>query len=130
MQLKVLVPYQVFANKTGVLRIVVETSEGSFGLLPHRLDCAAALVPGILTYETKEDGTVYVAVTEGVLVKAGDEVLVSVRNAVGGSDLKKLQAAVKDEFLKLDEQERSTRAAIAKMEGGFIHRFAEFQDGR
>lgn len=130
MHLRVLVPYQVFANETGVLRIVAETSEGSLGLLPHRLDCAAALVPGILTYETKQDGTVYVAVTEGVLVKAGDEVLVSVRNAVGGSDLKKLQAAVKDEFLKLDEQERSMRAAIAKMEGGFIHRFAEFQDGR
>ena len=44
--------------------------EGSFGLLPHRLDCVAALVPGILTYETKEDGTVYLAVDQGVLVKA------------------------------------------------------------
>ena len=47
MNLKVLLPFQVFAEKTGVLRIVAETREGSFGLLPHRLDCVAALAPGI-----------------------------------------------------------------------------------
>ena len=53
MNLKVLLPFQIFAEKTGVSRIVAETREGSFGLLPHRLDCVAALAPGILIYETK-----------------------------------------------------------------------------
>ena len=69
MNLKVLLPFQIFAEKTGVSRIVAETREGSFGLLPHRLDCVAALAPGILTYETESDGEVFVAVDEGVLVK-------------------------------------------------------------
>ena len=46
MNLKVLLPFQIFAEKTGVSRIVAETREGSFGLLPHRLDCVAALAPG------------------------------------------------------------------------------------
>src|ERR1017187_6663658 len=87
MNLKVLLPFQIFAEKTGVLRIVAETRTGSFGLLPHRLDCAAALGPGILTYETESDGEVFVAVDEGVLVKSGLDVLVSVRRAIGGADL-------------------------------------------
>ena len=56
MNLKVLLPFQIFAEKTGVSRIVAETREGSFGLLPHRLDCVAALAPGILIYETEADG--------------------------------------------------------------------------
>ncbi|MHB8970682.1 MAG: F0F1 ATP synthase subunit A [Pirellulaceae bacterium] len=43
MNLKVLVPFRIFAERTGVARIVAETREGSFGLLPHRLDCVAAL---------------------------------------------------------------------------------------
>ena len=60
MNLKILLPFGIFAEKTDVSRIVAETREGSFGILPHRLDCVAALAPGILTYETKEDGTVYV----------------------------------------------------------------------
>src|ERR1035438_10365321 len=109
MNLKILLPSQVFAEKTGVSRIVAETRDGSFGLLPHRLDCVAALVPGIFTYQTESDGEVFVAVDEGVLVKAGPDVLVSVRRAVGGTDLGQLRDAVKREFLTLDEHERSVR---------------------
>ena len=99
MNLKVLLPFQIFAEKTGVSRIVAETREGSFGLLPHRLDCVAALAPGILIYETEAEGEVYVAVDEGVLVKTGPDVLVSVRNAIGGTDLGQLREAVEQEFL-------------------------------
>ncbi|MDH4243155.1 MAG: F0F1 ATP synthase subunit epsilon [Nitrospira sp.] len=126
MNLKVLLPFQIFVEKTGVSRIVAETSEGSFGLLPHRLDCVAALAPGILVYENEEEGEVYVAVDEGVLVKTGLDVLVSVRNAIGGTDLDTLHEAVEREFLNLDEQEMSVRSVLAKLESGFIRRFAAF----
>ena len=125
MNLKILLPFQIFAAKTDVSRIVAETREGSFGLLPHRLDCVTALAPGILTYETVADGEVYVAVDEGVMVKTGPDVLISVRRAIGGTDLGQLRAAVEKEFLNLDEQEQSARAVMAKMESGFIRRLAE-----
>ena len=69
--LKVLLPFQIFVEKKAVKRIVAQSLQGSFGLLPHRLDCAAALAPGILTYETEAEGEVYLAVDQGVLVKAG-----------------------------------------------------------
>jgi F-type H+-transporting ATPase subunit epsilon len=130
MNLRIFLPTEIFAQKTEVLRIIAETHEGSSGLLPHRLDCVAALVPGILTYETREEGTVYLAVDEGVLVKAGEEVRVSVRHAIGGTDLSQLHDAVKREFLMLNEEERSVHAAITKMETGFIGRFAELQHGK
>jgi F-type H+-transporting ATPase subunit epsilon len=126
MNLKVLLPFQIFADKTGVSRIVAETQEGSFGLLPHRLDCVAALVPGILIYETQSDGEVFVAVDEGVLVKTGGNVLVSVRRALLGKDLGKLREAVEKEFLTLDENERSVRSVMAKLETGFLRRLATF----
>jgi len=126
MNLKVLLPFEVFAEKSGVTRIVAETREGSFGLLPHRLDCVAALAPGILIYENEAEGEVYVAVDEGVLIKTGPEVLVSVRNAIAGTDLRRLREAVEREFLNLDEREQSVRAVLSKMESGFIRRLAEF----
>ena len=127
MTLKVLLPFQIFAEKTGVSRIVAETREGSFGLLPHRLDCVAALAPGILTYETEADGEVFVAVDEGVLVKTGLDVLVSVRRALAGKDLSQLREAVTKEFLTLDEHEQSVRTVTARLETGFLRRFATFQ---
>jgi F-type H+-transporting ATPase subunit epsilon len=127
MTLKVLLPFQVFADKTEVSRIVAETHEGSFGLLPHRLDCVAALAPGILTYQTEADGEVFVAIDEGVLVKTGPDVFVSVRRALGGKDLSELRAAVTKQFLTLDEHEQSVRTVMAKMESGFLRRLATFQ---
>ena len=127
MNLKVLLPFEVFAEKTGVSHIVAETREGSFGLLPHRLDCVAALAPGILTYEAEGQGEVYVAVDEGVLVKNGLEVLVSVRRALAGTDLRQLRDAVEKEFLTLGEREKSVRSVMAKLESGFLRRFASLQ---
>jgi F-type H+-transporting ATPase subunit epsilon len=126
MSLKVLLPFRIFAERTGVSRIVAETRDGSFGLLPHRLDCVAALAPGILTYENEAEGEVYVAVDEGVLVKTGLDVLVSVRNAIGGTDLAKLHEAVEREFVHTNEREQSVRAVMAKMESDFVSRLAEF----
>jgi F-type H+-transporting ATPase subunit epsilon len=124
MNLKVLLPFRIFAEEAGVSRIVAETREGSFGLLPHRLDCVAGLAPGILIYETEAEGEVYAAVDEGVMVKAGPDVLVSVRNAIRGTDLDQLREAVEREFLDLNERERSVRAVMARMESGFIRRLA------
>jgi F-type H+-transporting ATPase subunit epsilon len=126
MNLKVLLPYKIFAEKTGVSRIVAESHTGSFGLMPRRLDCVAALAPGILVFETEADGEVYIAVDEGILVKTGTDVLVSVRNAIGGTDLDKLREAVEEEFMNLDDQEKSVRSVLAKLESGFVRRFAAF----
>jgi F-type H+-transporting ATPase subunit epsilon len=128
MNLKVLLPFGIFAEKAGVSRIVAETREGSFGLLPHRLDCVAALTPGILIYETEGEGEVYVAVDEGVLVKTGPDVLVSVRRAMGGTDLGRLHDAVAQEFLTLDEHEQNVRSVMAKLETGLVRRLATFHD--
>jgi F-type H+-transporting ATPase subunit epsilon len=129
MNLKILLPFRIFAEVARVVRIVAVTYEGAFGILPHRLDCVAPLSAGILIYETEAEHEVYVAVDEGVLVKTGFDVLVSVRNAIGGRDLSKLRAAVEEEFMHLDEQELKVRSVLAKMESGFIRRLAEFHQG-
>ena len=128
MTLKVLLPFQVFAEKSGVSRIVAQTRAGSIGLLPHRLDCVAALAPGILIYESEAEGEVCLAVDEGILVKTGPEVLVSVRRALGGSDLGQLREEVEQEFLTLNEHEQAVRSTTAKLEAGFVRRFVRLHN--
>ncbi|MEO8452146.1 MAG: F0F1 ATP synthase subunit epsilon [Gemmatimonadota bacterium] len=127
--LKVLLPFGVFVEKAGISRIVAETHEGSVGLLPRRLDCVAALVPGIFTYQIGSAPEAYVAVDQGVMVKAGLDVLVSVRRAISGTDLGKLRDAVEKEFRAVDEQEQDVRVVTATMEAAFLRRFAEVHDG-
>ncbi len=127
MHLKILLPFKVFIEVQHIKRIVAETGDGQYGFWPQRLDCVAALVAGIFMYETVEGGEKYIAVDKGIMVKAGTEVMVSVRNAIGGADLGKLHEAVQQEFKILDEHEKNVRAVMAKMESSFITRLQKFQ---
>lgn len=148
MKLKVLLPYKVFAEKSQVKRIIAVTHEGAFGILPHRLDCVMALTASILVFETDARGDLnedrvneeytnekyineeYIAVDEGILVKTGSEVLVSVRNAISGMALSELREAIEQQFIQLDEQEQKLRSVLTKMESGFIRRLATFKQDR
>jgi F-type H+-transporting ATPase subunit epsilon len=127
MQLRILLPFKVFAILEGITRMVATSHAGSFGLLPHRLDCVTALAPGLLSYSTAEGGEFHLAIDEGVLVKTGADVLVCVRHAIGGSDLGTLRTAVEQEFLNLSEREKSFRSTLAQLESGFVRRFVELQ---
>lgn len=129
MQLKILLPYGIFARVTDVTRIVVVTPSGSFGLLPRRQDCAAVLSPGLLTYSTESGGEQHIAVDGGALLKTGSDVLACVRHAISGADLGSLREAVAREFLNLSEQEKSTRTTLAQLESGLIRRFLELHRG-
>ncbi len=120
--LKILLPFMVFAEIKNVSRVIIETTEGSFGLLPQRLDCVAAIVPGIFSYET-ENEVKYIAVDAGVMVKAGGEVLVSVRNAFGGVDLGKLSGLVKTAFQQQSELSNQMHSITLKLESGLIYSF-------
>lgn len=124
MNLRVLLPTKVLLV-TPATKVVAEAQNGSFGLLPRHIDFVTALAPGILTYTTPEDEEVFMAVDEGVLIKRGQEVIVSTRNAVVSDDLGTLTEAVEKQFLSLDEHERSARSALARLESSFVRRFLE-----
>lgn len=127
MHLKILLPFEVFEDKKNVIRIVAESHEGSFGLLPQRLDCVVALIPGILTLVNESEETTFVAVDSGTLIKFNSEVLVSVRRAHVGDDLNQLREAVEKQYIELDDEEKSLRSVLRKMESGFLNRFEELQ---
>jgi F-type H+-transporting ATPase subunit epsilon len=66
------------------------------------------------------------AVDAGILIKTGSQVLVSVRNAIGGVDLGKLGDAVKNEFLKIDDSEKNVRYVVEKLESGLMNSLKKF----
>lgn len=125
MRLKILRPFGVFADLEAVERIVVTTTAGSLGILPNRLDCVAAIVPGIVEYQTAADGVRYAALDEGVMIKTGREVVISVRRAFAGDGLDLLQAQLEREFLTQTAAEQEARAVLGKLESGFLHRFVD-----
>jgi F-type H+-transporting ATPase subunit epsilon len=124
MNLKILLPGGVMLNEE-VKKIIAEAVNGSFCLLPHHIDFVAALVPGILSFVTATGQEVFLAVDEGVLVKAGQEVLVSSARAVPGTELGKLKETVERVFRNIDDQEKVARSTMAKLEADLVRGFLE-----
>ncbi len=126
-QLKVLLPTEVLLDET-VLKVTAEASDGSFTLLPRHIDFATTLVPGLFSYEREDGQEVFLAMAEGVLVKRGFRVNVSARNAVAGEDLDTLWQTVREQYARLDDQERKARSVIASLETALARQLAALGD--
>ncbi|KPJ87561.1 MAG: ATP synthase F0F1 subunit epsilon [Gammaproteobacteria bacterium SG8_11] len=127
MHLKVLLPTEVLVDER-VTKVIAEADNGAFCLLPRHIDFVAALVPGVLCFCGAKGEEGFAAVDEGVLVKCGHQVLVSTLNGVRDTDLGRLQDLVEERFLELDEHERKTRSALARLEAGTLRGFRELQE--
>ena len=126
MRLRVLLPTEVLVDER-VTKVIAEAQNGSLCLLPRHIDFVAALTPGVLIFFNNEEEN-FAAVDEGTLVKCGRDVLVSTLNGVRGKELEHLQTLVEEHFLELDEHERKTRAALARLEAGTLRGFMELQE--
>lgn len=108
-------------------RIVAEAGNGFFGLLPRHIDYLAGLVPSLLMYSDDEEEH-FLAVDKGILVKCGFDVMISVRNAIGGDNLEALEAEVREKFLREDQKEEEISMAMDQLEADFIRRFVEMKE--
>jgi F-type H+-transporting ATPase subunit epsilon len=124
MNLKILLPTGVLLHEE-INKITAEAVNGLFCLLPRHIDFLAALAPGILSFVSMEGKEEFLAVDEGVLVKAGQEVLVSSTRAVRGGELGQLKETVERVFRKIDDQEKAARSTMAKLEADLVRGFME-----
>lgn len=126
MRLEVITPATTCVDAT-VRRIVAEAPEGYFGILPNHGDFVSELVPGILAYTPADGPDRYVALDAGTLVKCGSHVRVAAQSAIEGDDLGWLGERVARDFRQQDEDERTARAALARLEAGMIRRFRDLE---
>ncbi len=126
-RLKVLLPDRILLE-VEVVKLIAEGQEGYFCLEPRHVDYVSALVPGILQFVGEDAKASYLAVDEGILVKCGGEVLISTYKAIPAEDLTALRERVEREILKLDEAERATRSALARLEAGILRRYGELRE--
>lgn len=124
MKLQVMLPTRILLEKE-VIKVTVESENGSFCLLPLHIDFVAALVPGLLSFVTVQGQEQFLAVDEGILVKSGFDVRVSTCHAVEGADLGYLRQTVEKQFQVLDEREKLTHSALTKLEANIIRQFVE-----
>ncbi len=126
MRLKVMLPMKVLIDQE-VDKVIAEAENGHFCILPKHIDFVAALVPGILSFETGKEEE-FLAVDGGVLVKCSGEIVVSTRKAVRSKNLGKLKQTLEEEFRVLDDREKKTRSILSKLESDFTRRFLKLRE--
>ncbi|MFA7506168.1 MAG: F0F1 ATP synthase subunit epsilon [Burkholderiaceae bacterium] len=124
MRVKLVLPSGVLLDQEAV-KVVAEAHDGAFCLLPRHVDFTAALVPGILGLTAADGEETFLAIDEGILVKHGQEVLVSTWNALQGR-LGELQQAVLGQFRELGEEEQQARLALGRLEASLVHQIIEW----
>lgn len=124
MKLSIFLPFCKLLEIDNVTKIQFETKTGNYGILPNRLDFTAAVIPGILYYESSNQDH-WIAIDEGIVIKANEDIMVSVHDAVEADTLEELESVIEKEFLLLDKNEQLIRISIAKLEGNYFQRLKE-----
>ena len=127
MRLKIVLPTHVLLD-VEVKKIVAEAGNGAFGVLPRHIDFVAALRPGLLSFLDGQEHEQFIGHDEGIFVKQGRQVLVSVRRAVRGESLATLRELVRSEMMALHGQEQKARTALARLEAGIVRQFIELEE--
>ncbi len=116
MRLKVYSPTGIVLE-TPVTQVDFEAIDGFYTVLPRHVDMVSALKSSILSY--KIDGKKsYVACHQGVLVKKGENVSVSTKLAIMGTDLKELQKMIEVDFKTMEQERKEVNLTMARLELG------------
>lgn len=127
MNLQVVTPTRTIIDEP-VQRITVQGADGSRTFLPRHIDFVTALVPSVMSWHAPEGEEKFAAIDGGIVVKTGDDVMVSTSYAIHGPELGRLRQMVDDEFEERSEHEKVTRSALARLEAGIVRRFMELGD--
>ena len=123
----VLVTPQGIVLQENIRKITIETLDGYHTLLPRHVDFVSALTAGIITFLPQNDSEKYAACHQGIVVKKGDKITLSVQNAVLGETLSELQELIKTEFKQNEEQRKQLNTAMARLELGLMRGFQQLK---
>ncbi len=115
MQFKVFSPLGILLNEK-IKKLDFEAIDGFFTLLPKHIDFVDALTTSIVSYTNEEEKTAYIACDEGILVKKGQEVVLTTKLAILGSDLSKLTQTIETDFKQMREARKEANKTMAQLE--------------
>lgn len=126
MQLILTTPQGIILQQN-IRKITLETLDGYYTLLPRHVDFVSAVIPSIVSYLPEQENEKYAACHQGIVVKKGDKITLSVQGAVLSETLPELQERIKTEFKQNEEQRKQLNTAMARLELGLVRGFQQLK---
>lgn len=114
-------------HEGAVLKLFAVAENGAFGMLPNHADHVSSLVPSVLVLTDADGKEHFFGIDHGLLVKHGHQVDIAVRRAVRGDSLDTLAESIDAMFSQVDEEERSARTAMSRLEVGIVRHFGQLR---
>lgn len=108
-------------------KLFAVAENGAFGMLPNHADHVSSLVPSVLVLTDADGKEHFFGIDHGLLVKHGHQVDIAVRRAVRGDSLDTLAESIDAMFSQVDEEERSARTAMSRLEVGMVRHFGQLR---
>ncbi|MBD3419305.1 MAG: F0F1 ATP synthase subunit epsilon [Chitinivibrionales bacterium] len=129
MNVDVMTPTSVLVSESAV-KVRVEAVGGSYSVLPAHIDFVALLEPGIIELHMASQEQKLIASDQGVMVKRGAEVKISLHNGLLGERLGELQKTVEQHYRSLSDREQKNRMALARLERDMARTIYDFEQPR
>ncbi|HBO50324.1 MAG TPA: hypothetical protein DD619_06040 [Alphaproteobacteria bacterium] len=113
--------------QTKALKVTFETLNGFYTLMPKHVDFVAAMKPNIVRYTDENNAESYVACHRGIVVKKGQNVTMSVQNAVISKSLDTLSLVIRNDFKENEERRKELNLAMARLELGLVRGFGKLK---
>jgi F-type H+-transporting ATPase subunit epsilon len=126
MLMRVFSPTETLLEKE-VEKVTFQALDGAHTFLPKHADYFSILTPDVVVYESGGQKS-YIACNQGVILKQGEAVFLSVRSALFNNDLKSLVQQMRVEFKKQEEERKETNAVMARLEAGLTRGFMKLSD--
>lgn len=110
-----------------VLKVTFETLNGFYTLMPKHVDFVAAMNPNIVRYTDENNAESYVACHRGIVVKKGQNVTMSVQNAMLSQSLENLTDVIQNDFKENEERRKELNLAMARLELGLVRGFSKLK---
>lgn len=114
--------------KTKIKKVTFETLNGYYTLMPKHIDFVSAMNANIVRYTTVENEEKFVACHQGIVVKKGNDVTISVQKAVKSDTLDELQKTILIDFKESEEQRKELNTAMARLEVGLVRGFTQLKE--
>ncbi|MDD5577731.1 MAG: F0F1 ATP synthase subunit epsilon [Methylobacter sp.] len=105
-----------------VTSFVGEDASGSFGIQSNHARFMTTLVFGLARFRVKSENWQYLALPGGVVYFNNNELTISTRHFLVDTDLERIIALLEQQLITEEENVRTTRESLHKMEQAMLKR--------
>lgn len=113
----------------GVASFVGEDDSGSFGILRGHARMITVLTYGLARFRVAKEPWVYIAMPGGVLYFVRNELRISTRRYFKEADYSRISGVLLDRLLGEDEEIRTTRESLHRLEQEMFRRLRDMARG-